>query len=111
MESFDTPDITRAQWVALAQAILAVLVAFGAPITDEQSIALMALAAVVAGILIHSDRGIRNGRASVLESQAMTLPDLELDARISNIESFLTDATDPGDDVLRLNADDIGRDE
>jgi drug/metabolite transporter (DMT)-like permease len=57
-----TPDITRAQVVAIAQAVIGVLVAFGAPISEEQSVALLALVAVLGGVLVHADGRIRKAR-------------------------------------------------
>jgi hypothetical protein len=57
------PDHTRLQLVAVAQAVLAVVIAFGVPITDQQSIALIALAGVVATALVTADAAIRRERA------------------------------------------------
>jgi hypothetical protein len=57
------PDHTRLQFVAVAQAALAVVIAFGVPITDQQSIALVALAGVVATALVTADAAIRRERA------------------------------------------------
>ena len=58
-----TPDHTRLQLVAIAQAVLAVVIAFGVPITDQQSIALVALAGVIATALVTADAAIRRERA------------------------------------------------
>jgi hypothetical protein len=57
------PDTTRAQIVALAQAGLAVAIAFGVPISDTQSVALVALSAVLGTVLITADASIRRERA------------------------------------------------
>jgi hypothetical protein len=43
-----TPDLTRAQIVALVQAAIGCAVAFGAPITEAQSGALLALVGIAA---------------------------------------------------------------
>lgn len=58
----ETPDITTAQIVAIAQALLGAVAAFGAPVTDAQSVALIALVAVIATVLMHADKGIRKSR-------------------------------------------------
>ena len=42
------PLLTKASWVALVTAVIAVAVAFGLPLTDEQQKALIALAGVLA---------------------------------------------------------------
>lgn len=58
----DMPDVTRAQLVAIVQAVLGVLIAFGAPITEQQSVAIIALAGVLGSVLIASDARIRVAR-------------------------------------------------
>jgi hypothetical protein len=63
MSTSSTPDVTRAQLISVAQAAIAVVVAFGAPITDQQSIALVALAAGLGSLLVVSDAAIRRERA------------------------------------------------
>lgn len=57
------PDTTRAQIVALAQAGLAVAIAFGVPISDAQSVAVIALSTVLGTVLITADAAIRRERA------------------------------------------------
>src|SRR5262245_29751860 len=57
------PDTTKIQIVALLQAGLAVAIAFGAPISPEQSVALVALAGVLGTVLITADAAIRRERA------------------------------------------------
>jgi len=57
------PDTTRIQLIALAQAALAVAIAFGVPISQEQSVALVALAGVLGTVLITADASIRRERA------------------------------------------------
>ena len=59
----ELPDATRMQVVALVQAAIAVAVAFGVPISDQQSVALIALAGVVATVLITADAAIRRERS------------------------------------------------
>ena len=44
------PLLTKASWVALVTAVIAVAVAFGLPLTDEQQKALIALAGVLAPV-------------------------------------------------------------
>lgn len=68
------PDITKAQIVALVQAIIGVLVAFGAPITEAQSVALIALAAVVATVLVREDARIRQARNQRAAIEAASPP-------------------------------------
>lgn len=60
---FSLPDATKMQIVALAQAVIAVAVAFGVPISDQQSVALIALAAVMGTVLMGADAAIRRERA------------------------------------------------
>lgn len=60
------PDVTKAQVLALTQAALGVLVAFGAPITAAQSTAVIALVGAVAVVLIGGDAAIRRKRADVV---------------------------------------------
>ncbi len=62
-KEFSLPDATRVQMVALVQAVIAVVVAFGVPISDQQSVALIALAGVIGTVLIGSDAAIRRERA------------------------------------------------
>ena len=59
----DAPDHTKIQLVAVVQAVVAVAVAFGVPITNEQSVALLALAGVLGSVLIGADAAIRRERA------------------------------------------------
>jgi hypothetical protein len=58
-----TPDLTRAQIVALVQAAIGCAVAFGAPITEAQSGALLALVGVLSVVLVAADASIRRARA------------------------------------------------
>lgn len=44
------PLLTKASWTALVMAVIAVAVAFGLPLTDEQQKALIALAGVLAPV-------------------------------------------------------------
>jgi multisubunit Na+/H+ antiporter MnhB subunit len=61
----ETPDITRAQVVAIAQAILAVVVAFGIDLSETQQTAILGLAGALAIVLPLADAIIRNGRSRV----------------------------------------------
>ena len=62
-KEIQTPDHTRLQVVAVAQAVIAAVVAFGVPITNQQSIALVALAGVIGAALVTADASIRRERA------------------------------------------------
>lgn len=73
-----TPDITKAQVVAVAQAVIGAAVAFGAPVSEAQSISLMGLVATIAAVLFHSDAKIRAARADAhakVEQAKVILPD------------------------------------
>ena len=81
-----TPDHTRLQLVAVAQAVLAAVIAFGVPITDQQSIALVALAGVIATALVTADAAIRRERArnaDKLRPQVGATPTAEDAAEVS----------------------------
>ena len=56
------PDITKTQIVAIVQAVIALLAAFGLPITHEQSVALIGCTTAIAAVLVHSDAKIRYAR-------------------------------------------------
>lgn len=60
-----TPDITPAQIVAIIQPIITCAVAFGAPISEAQTSALIGLAAALSTALTLGDAIIRNGRARI----------------------------------------------
>jgi hypothetical protein len=57
------PDATKAQVAAVVQAVVATAVAFGVPISDQQSVALIALAGVIGTVLMTADAAIRRERA------------------------------------------------
>lgn len=61
-----TPDITKAQILALVQAVIAVAVAFGVSLTSEQQAAILGLAGAVAIVLPIADAIIRNGRSRIV---------------------------------------------
>jgi actin-like ATPase involved in cell morphogenesis len=61
-----TPDLTRAQLLAVLQAAVAAAVAFGAPITAQQGAALLALAGALSVVLVGADAAIRRARAQHL---------------------------------------------
>ena len=63
------PNITQSQAAALLQSFTAVIIAFTADITEDQSIALLGLSAVIGGILMHSDAKIRKSRNKRLAAQ------------------------------------------
>jgi hypothetical protein len=58
-----TPNTTTIQVVALVQAVLGLCVAFGAPVSSEQSEAIIQVVTALAVSLPVSDAVIRNGRA------------------------------------------------
>lgn len=59
-----TPDITKAQYVAIVQPVITVAVAFGAPVSDAQSTALIGLAGAFSTALVVADAIIRRGRSN-----------------------------------------------
>lgn len=60
---FATPDITKAQVLAVLQAIIGLLVAFGIDVDQELQDAIVQLVTAVAVVLPLADALIRNGRA------------------------------------------------
>lgn len=65
----EMPDITRAQTVALVQAVIAVVVAFGVDLSDAQVTALIGLAGAIAVVLPLADAIIRNGRSRIAAAE------------------------------------------
>ena len=61
----ETPDITKAQIVALVQAVIAVAVSFGVDLSDRQEAAILGLAGAIAVVLPLADAIIRNGRSRI----------------------------------------------
>lgn len=61
----EMPDITKAQIVALVQAVLALVIAFGVDLTEAQQTAIIGLAGAVAIVLPLADAIIRNGRSRI----------------------------------------------
>lgn len=61
-----TPDITKAQVLALMQAVIALVVAFGVDLSTEQQTAILGLAGAVAVVLPIADAIIRNGRSRIV---------------------------------------------
>jgi hypothetical protein len=57
------PNVTTLQIVAIGQAVIALAIAFGLPITDEQSAAIIQLATALAIALPLADAHLRSGRA------------------------------------------------
>jgi drug/metabolite transporter (DMT)-like permease len=62
-EQLATPDVTTIQVVAVVQAFIGLLVAFGAPVSHEQEQAIIGLCTALAVALPIADAIIRNGRA------------------------------------------------
>lgn len=59
-----TPDLTTVQIIAIVQAAVGLLVAFGAPVSPQQSDAIIQLCTALAVALPLADAHVRNGRAS-----------------------------------------------
>lgn len=76
-----TPDITKAQAVAIVQALIALVVAFGLDVSPEARDAIVQLATVLAAVLPLADAGVRRKRAEVVraEVEAMGSSPLELE--------------------------------
>lgn len=62
----DMPDVTKIQLVAIVQPAIATAIAFGVPISDAQSVALMGMAGAVSSFLVLADALVRNGRSRML---------------------------------------------
>lgn len=58
-----TPDITTAQIVALVQAVIGLVVAFGFGVSDDLQDAIVQLCTAVVVFLPLADSVVRNGRA------------------------------------------------
>jgi hypothetical protein len=69
------PNITPAQVVAVAGAIIATVVAFGVPISAGERDAIINLATVFFPVLIGADALIRHGRSRALLSEPTPIPD------------------------------------
>jgi hypothetical protein len=67
---FATPDVTRAQKVALGQAVVTVLVVLGFDLDASTQQLLIGLSAALAATLPISDAVVRHGRAANAESIA-----------------------------------------
>ena len=64
-----TPDVTVAQVVAIAGALLTVLVAAGLDISKALQDSIISLVTVLAPVLLISDAAIRHGRSRALLNQ------------------------------------------
>jgi multisubunit Na+/H+ antiporter MnhB subunit len=62
--TFATPDITKAQLVAVAQAIIGLAVAFGLDVSPHTRDAIIQLCTVIALVLPIADAVIRHGRST-----------------------------------------------
>ena len=56
------PDVTKAQLIALVQAVLGVAAAFGMDLSDEQRDAILQLVGQLGVALILADAGLRGAR-------------------------------------------------
>ena len=80
------PDVTKIQVIGIVKYLIAIAVALGAPISDEESAALITVSGLVAGILFHEDakiRGSRNDRAA-RESLHRSLSNTKLDEEVQD---------------------------
>lgn len=87
---FKTPDITKAQIVAMVQAVIGVLISFSVPISDVQSSALLGLTTIIAALLIAGDAAIRRGRAKIVEAniaKEVELQRIKLALEVKQVES------------------------
>jgi hypothetical protein len=64
---YATPDVTRAQQLALGQAIVAILVVFGFDVDEDARQLILALSATLAAALPISDAVVRQARAKNVE--------------------------------------------
>lgn len=64
----ETPDITRAQILAIVQALIALVAAFGLNVSETQSTAIIQLATALAVVIPLADAAIRHGRARIAAS-------------------------------------------
>jgi hypothetical protein len=64
--SLSTPDITQAQVVAIAGAVLGVAVAAGLPLSKDLQESIIQLITVLAPLLLVGDAAIRHGRSRAL---------------------------------------------
>lgn len=62
----ETPDVTKADIIALVQAVLALLIAFGLDLTDVQVASIIGLSAVLAGAIPIADAHRRAGRVPLV---------------------------------------------
>lgn len=66
---YQMQDVTPATWVALIAALLGVLAAFGVPISEEQSVAVLALAGVVSAMILKHDKDLRVARNETAQQE------------------------------------------
>jgi hypothetical protein len=79
--SLTTPDITIAQIVAIAGAVLGVAVAGGLPLSRDLQDAIIQLITVLAPLLVVGDAAIRHGRSrALLNPPRMPIEDEKLGA-------------------------------
>jgi hypothetical protein len=107
----EAPDHTKVQLAAVVQAVVAVAVAFGVPISDEQSVALLALAGVLGTVLISADAAIRRERArnadklrpQVSAVRRETPQGTEVETRVTgSVDQLRGDEADINADIVEL---------
>lgn len=69
------PSVPKADLIAVAQAVIAVAVAFGAPLNADQQKSLLALSTVIAAILVTADVKRRGNRAANADKIAAATKD------------------------------------
>jgi hypothetical protein len=71
----ETPDVTKAQVIALVQAAIAVALAFGVNLSAAEQTKLLTVSGVIASVIVAADVAIRRGRQKHLAGKdtAVTL--------------------------------------
>ncbi len=64
----DTPSITPAQIAAFIQPVISFAIAFGVPMTEDQTTAIIGLSGTISTALILADMFIRRARANNAEA-------------------------------------------
>lgn len=86
-----TPDLTLAQVLAVVKNVVAVAVAFGAPLSSSERVSLIALAGSLGIVLIAADAMIRRARAQHVagpladQAAAMAIADATTAAKTRNL--------------------------
>jgi hypothetical protein len=112
-----TPDITKAQLLAVVQAVIGLVVAFGAPISDEQTQAIIQLCTALAVTLPLADAHVRNGRAqnamAISSGKAVEIHDTTIEHRVRQLsksigEEVVLEVNGNGGNISLKNGDPVG---